>query len=364
MWFHFHVLSGLPAHFDVGNTRIDFSFLQGSGYLGVELFFFISGFVLFYPYAKHLFEAAAKPSVREFIYRRFIKIVPSYYLSILLIVVLGPLMFFPSHVTGHSILTHLAFLHNFFSSDVTGINIVYWSLPIEVQFYLIFPLLCIPFARWPVPTAIAMSATAVSYRFWSSGCCVTDHAFVRYQVPAFADFFALGMLCSYFFVKARSLRPSWSLRPEWATICVLVSATLIVLMLRDVFAPLSVAGGIGGDNRPDQLFYLAALIFAFTLSSLFASTWWRSALSNRVFVFFATISYNLYLYHFILASSLLGRLHFPPASTAIPQEDPHWQILFNVIGVVVVVAVAAAVTYFIERPLLRMKPRFLRSETP
>jgi peptidoglycan/LPS O-acetylase OafA/YrhL len=361
VWFHFHQLSGLPAHFDIGNTRIDFSFLQGSGYLGVELFFFISGFVLFYPYAKYVFEAAAKPTVREFIYRRFIKIVPSYYLSIVLVVALGPLMFFPSHVTDHSIVSHLAFVHNFFSSDVTGLNAVLWSLPIEVQFYLIFPLLCVAFVRWPVLTAIAMSAVAIAYRYWSTACCVTDHAFLRYQVPEFADFFALGMLCSYLYVKARAQKPLWALRPEWATMSVLVAGSLIVLMLRNVFAPLGPTGGLGA-NRPEQLFYLAVLIFWFSLSSLLASNWWRVFLSNRVLVFFATISYNLYLYHLILASSLLGRLHLPPASTANPQQDPHWQIMFNLIGAPIVIAVSAGVTYLFERPLLGLKPRFMRSE--
>ena len=359
MWFHFHLLTGLSAQFDIGNASIDFSFLARSGYLGVELFFFISGFVLFYPYAKHVFEAALKPSVREFAYRRFIKILPSYYLSLILIIALGPLMFFPSHVNVHSILTHITFTHNFYSSDVQGINAVYWSLPIEVQFYLVFPLVCVAFVRWPILTAVGMSAIAIGYRYWSTACCVTDHAFVRYQVPAFADVFALGMLCSYVYVKARAQKPRWSQRPEWATMSVLVAATLIILMLRNVFAPLAVTGGIGADNRPDQLFYLAILIFVFTLSSLLAATWWRRILSNWILVFFATISYNLYLYHLVLASSLLGRLHFPPASTVNPQDDPHWQLLFNVFGFAVVVAVAAAVTYAFERPLLKLKPLFL-----
>ena len=363
LWFHFHQLTGLPAHLDIGNTRLDFSFLEGSGYLGVELFFFISGFVLFYPYAKHIFEGASKPRLREFVYRRFIKIVPSYYLSLILVVALAPLLFFPSHINVHSIFTHLAFIHNFFSSDVTGINSVYWSLAIEVQFYLIFPLLALSFTRWPVLTAMGMAVVAYVYRFWSTSCCLTDHAFVRYQVPTYADFFALGMLCSYFYVKARAQRPLWSQRPEWATVCVFVCATLMVLLFRNVLAPLGPTWGIGAGNRPEELSYLALLIFAFTLSSLLAAEWWRRILSNRILLFFATISYNLYLYHLILASSLLGRLHFPPASTINPLDDPHWQILFCVIGVPVVVTIATAVTYLFERPLLRLKPRFLEQDT-
>jgi peptidoglycan/LPS O-acetylase OafA/YrhL len=362
LWFHFHQLTGLPAHFDIGNTRIDFSFLEGSGYLGVELFFFISGFVLFYPYAKFVFEGAVKPSVREFVYRRFIKIIPSYYLSLILVVAFAPILFFPSHINLHSIITHFIFTHNFYTSDVTGINSVYWSLAIEVQFYLVFPLLCLAFVRWPFITALGMAGIAYAYRSWSTACCLTDHAFARYQVPTYLDFFAVGMLCSYLYVKARAQKPAWSQRPEWATICVFITATLMVLLMRNVLAPLGPTWGIGAGNRPEELSYLAFLIFAFTLSSLLAAEWWRKFLSNQIFVFFATISYNLYLYHLILASSLLGRLHFPPASTANPLDDPHWQIVFCLFGVAVVVAVATAVTYLFERPLLRIEPRFLEHE--
>jgi peptidoglycan/LPS O-acetylase OafA/YrhL len=355
VWYHFFGLSFLSPAFDIGTMRVDFTFIPQSGYLGVELFFFLSGFVLFFPYARSLFFGSHQQTMGQYVYRRAVKIVPSYYLSLLLIVGLGPWLFFPANDEVHQVFTHLLFVNNFESSGTVAINAVYWSLPIEVQFYVVFPLLVLIFVRYPWMTTTTMSAIAIGYRFWSTACCTTTHAFARYQVPAFLDLFALGMLCAYVFVQIRAKSPTWSHRSDWATVIALVCLSLIVVLLRNLFVPYSPLVGPPA-NHPEYLFYLAVLIFGFALSTLFAAKPWRRFMRNRVLLYFAVISYNLYLYHLALASSLVARLRFPPFQGPHPPADPHWQVLFNIVAFITVVGVSSLITFVVERPLLRAKP--------
>lgn len=355
VWYHFYGLSQLAPVLDIGTMRLDFTFIPESGYLGVELFFFLSGFVLYYPYARSILSGAPAPTTAAYTYRRAIKILPSYYLSLILIVGLGPWLFFPSSDQLHQFLTHVAFVYNFDSNGIVAINAVYWSLAIEVQFYVIFPLICLVFARRPWVTAAVMTAIAIGYRFWSTSCCETAHAFARTQVPGFLDLYAAGMLCAYVYVKARSESPVWSRRPDWATVVALVFATLIIVLLRNIFVPFHPTVGPPA-NHPEYSSYLAVLLFGFSLSSLFATQVWQRLLANRVLLFFALISYNLYLYHLVLASSLVARLRFPPFLGAHPAADLGWQISFNLVALAIAVGVASLATFLVERPLLRMRP--------
>src|SRR3954469_4822380 len=59
--------------------------LLRNGYLGVDLFFLISGFLLVLPWARAAAGAGPKPAVRDFYARRIRRIVPAYYAQLLLL---------------------------------------------------------------------------------------------------------------------------------------------------------------------------------------------------------------------------------------------------------------------------------------
>jgi len=112
-------------------------YLLHHGHFGVQLFFIISGFVLALPFA-----AGKKPEMSSYFARRLTRLEPPYLLTLLLMY-LG-LVLFTSQTAGE-LLPRLAmsalYLHNLGYGEPSRINVVAWSLEIEVQFYLLAPLL-------------------------------------------------------------------------------------------------------------------------------------------------------------------------------------------------------------------------------
>jgi len=98
------------------------------------------------------------------------------------------------------------------------------------------------------------------------------------------------------------------------------------------------------------------ILFALGLGSLFALRAWRMTLANPAFVFLATISYNLYLWHQVVFR-WVATWPFIPHARGVTRGDPAWSWIVTACGFVVAVAIATLVTYVVERPLLRIDPR-------
>ncbi len=117
------------------------------GNCGVQLFFIISGFILALPFVEH-FLAAKKPvCLRKYYRRRVTRLVPPYVCNLLIAYAI-------QISTGHgtasglwpSFLASVFYVHNLAIGGMSLINGVAWSLEIEVQFYVLAPLLAVLFA--------------------------------------------------------------------------------------------------------------------------------------------------------------------------------------------------------------------------
>jgi peptidoglycan/LPS O-acetylase OafA/YrhL len=106
------------------------------GWIGVCLFFVLSGFVIHYSTL-----TSSRPfSTLEFYSRRFWRIYPPYAVALALFIYLK--VYF---VTRLSIITHILLLHDFSGQTFVLINPSMWSIATECQFYLVYPLII--FAR-------------------------------------------------------------------------------------------------------------------------------------------------------------------------------------------------------------------------
>ena len=121
------------------------------GWIGVPLFFVLSGFVIHYSFLRSApFDPAA------YFRRRFWRIYPAYFVALL---VFGTRPLLAGEWRDFTL--HALLLHNLFLGSLLSLNPSFWSLAVEAQFYALYPLLLATRARFGIRSAFA-GAVAVS----------------------------------------------------------------------------------------------------------------------------------------------------------------------------------------------------------
>ena len=359
VWLHVWQISWLRLDVQVLGWTLNFNHLAETGFMGVELFFFVSGFCLFYPYARARHEGRGFPSLRHYAYRRAIKILPSYWLAIALILLyVRPPWLWDLPALAWNLGSHLLFVHNLFHGTEAAINGVFWSLGVEVQFYLLFPLIAAAFGRWPLVTWGALCLTAFTWRNGVEAWHYHDFRFLLDQLPGYLDLFANGMLAAWLIVRLQASRAAAAWAPAF-TLAALGALVGIDRLARDLWV-----SRVGNpvwpfDWQVEHRFVLALAFLTLAVGASQALPRWRRLLAGPAMAFLSTISYNLYLWHQFIARELAYKWHLPPAATSDPHADPAWQLWFTLNAMGLAVAFAAAVTYGFERPLLKGGPAAL-----
>ncbi|MEP7168034.1 MAG: acyltransferase [Bacteroidota bacterium] len=138
----FHVLSK-----ELFSEKNIFHFFSNYGYVGLDMFFIISGFVI--PYSMYKGGYAYK-SFPKYLLKRIIRLEPPYLASILMILFLrfvsarlGGFDYSIDSIDWVQVALHFGYLNQYFGYE--PFNVVYWTLAIELQFYLLmgltFPLI-------------------------------------------------------------------------------------------------------------------------------------------------------------------------------------------------------------------------------
>jgi peptidoglycan/LPS O-acetylase OafA/YrhL len=282
-----------------------------NGYLGVDLFFLISGFLLALPWFVHARSGIAAPSAARFYARRIRRIVPAYYLQVLLLFTLVmPLLHGRTYwrsdlwVFLWNGIAHGLFLQN--STPLTasslGVNGALWTLAVEAQFYALLPLVAPLFVRAPLRMLAAGAAVSFAWNWaalhdlrplvdaqlalgahwhWSEA---TVRGLLALQLPAFAGHFALGIALGRGWLAWRERPPAaW---PSATTPLAAIGALALLYAALTGLAP--------GLARPAAALALGILLFAATLGRSTAS---RTLLGRGPLAFAGRVSYSAYLYH-------------------------------------------------------------------
>jgi peptidoglycan/LPS O-acetylase OafA/YrhL len=161
IWFHIY---RIPRDLHIWNpTTTTYPLLDSFlffGRYGVTLFFVLSGFLLFLPFAKALLFEQKWPSTRQFYSRRVFRILPAYYLALILIVLLFQHQYLqPQHWQELGLFV-VMFMD---SSQATfkQLNAPFWTLAIEWQYYLLLPWLVLGMRQvvWRVKQSYRLPAT-------------------------------------------------------------------------------------------------------------------------------------------------------------------------------------------------------------
>jgi peptidoglycan/LPS O-acetylase OafA/YrhL len=174
-----------------------------SGGRGVELFFVISGMVLGLPFARHYIAGTARrPSLPAYFLRRVTRLEPPYILNLL---IRFPLIPAAKGVSVSVALAHLAasmfYLHGVLYGQWPLVHPPSWSLEIEVQFYLLAPVLgFLLFARGPVIrrsafTAIILAGSVIQMLLPA----IVPRAHLT--IACYAQYFTLGLLLADLYVS-------------------------------------------------------------------------------------------------------------------------------------------------------------------
>jgi peptidoglycan/LPS O-acetylase OafA/YrhL len=198
----FSALSVMLFHFVcVSNNYLKSEFLMDVfdyGKLGVQVFFIISGFILFDSLFKSEYRLKNMPA---FILKRIIRIEPPYILSLVLIIFIAFIKFsLFGHgneitLTVNQIISHLGYVIPF--THFNWLSIVYWTLAIEFQFYFLLAILFPLFSK--------------KYSVYANICFLITCIILSNQLPEVELFkwfpiFLLGIMKAQFDHKVLTIR--------------------------------------------------------------------------------------------------------------------------------------------------------------
>lgn len=319
-------------------------FLSSYGWVGVDLFFVLSGFLI----TGILLDANPRESYfKNFYARRCLRIWPLYYAVLFLMFGLMPLL---RPVEAHIILERSSpwwayplFLQNFLiaiPTNASGPLGVTWSLAVEELFYVFWPL----FVRYLAPVRLKRIAMLVIFlspllRYFLSAqhVHIYSNPFCRLDGLMAGALLAL-LLRTEYFVPAKYLNLAW--------VALIVSAPLAY------FTELRHAGWL---TYSMSALGSAAVIY---LALFSPQVWLQSALRNRFLAFTGMISYGLYLLHKI-PYDLLRAAHY--------DKYPFFSFVFTLMAGYLL---AYASWNLLEKPFLKLKryfggdSRHPRAETP
>lgn len=359
-------------------SRVAGSMLAVVGNLGVVLFFVVSAFLLYRPFARAHAEGWPHPGVRRFLRRRALRILPAYWVALTLLAIFpGVVGVFTGDWWRFYLFTQLYF------EDSVGAGIPpAWTLCVEVTFYAALPLwaLAVRGVRlgggrraWLraelVPLAL-VAAVGVGVQVLARRLEIDR--LVGDSLLGQAPWFALGMaLAVYAVAVERGMREARPARLAAARpgLCWLLALGTWALLAEVQHAPGGLLGIVQRLSTPQpaaETVLLAALTGATVLlvlaPALFGSPAQgalRRALGTRPVVWLGVVSYAVYLYHLPVAQ-VLG-LRADPAHISATGLNLVERLPFAVTPLLflatlaVTCAVAAASYRWVELPFLRHK---------
>ncbi len=321
-----------------------------TGYMGVELLILLSGFLLYLPYA-----LAREDGVWAFYKKRALRILPSYWFCILVMLfafAIPERQYASNGAMVKDLLAHATFTHNLFEQTyfATPLNGAMWTLAVEVQFYILAPLICRCFRKRPLWTYLGMVAAAWAYR-----CLyvlrMEDSTYYLNRLVNLLDVYANGMLAAW--IYARLLRKNQ--RPHQAQAATLIGLIALAALIF-IAKQQSTIGGYEPSRRGQMTyrFVFSAFGGVFLIAGSRSIRWVRKAYSNQLIRFLSAVSLNFYIWHQVIAVRL-KQWHIPAYTGVDPQKNAGaaWQNQYTLLCFLIAFLFAVAVTYLIERPIAK-----------
>lgn len=315
----YHIILFVSIKFNISFTNYFFiPFLNGAQ--GVQVFFVISGFILTMPFAFKI-PNGQKIDLKSYFYRRLTRLEPPYIISLLfffcILIITKRNTFFELF---DNLIASIFYIHNIVFGKGSDINTVAWSLEVEIQFYILVPLLALLF-KFPKKTrrvifiTICIISLFLNFKF---------HFYFR-TILAQAHYFILGMILADLYVskdipKLKSSFFGW------------LGLLIILFINRE------------SSNLNELLFIFGCLIlFLFVL----ANDYWKRIFATKSISLIGGMCYSIYLLHYPIIS-FFGTYF----STIYLPKNQFDFIFYFIVLVPVILAVSTVYYLLIEKPCM------------
>ena len=322
--------------------------LRAQLWVGVQLFFALSGFLI----TGILFDTLGTENYfRTFFGRRCLRIFPLYYGFLGALLLLTPWLHLNWQGHAWRLLTYtpnIPFLHDWNENPSRYINLIhFWSLAVEEQFYLLWPLLIFFLRSWRriFTATLVGSALALAIR---TAMALAGRWPMNHALPACLDALLLGG-CLAMLVRSRHRERVL----RWATPVFFATASIAI------YQALTQKNYVWESN-----FYLTTIgltVIALAATSLIAACLRSGSVAQRTFAtpslrFFGRYSYGLYVYHFSLYATAQTLL--VPRLLARHAAAPVMRLTVGLTAFAVSVLVSVLSYHLYEKRFLRWKRFF------
>ncbi|MBP6365882.1 MAG: acyltransferase [Nitrosomonas sp.] len=313
--FHHYSLNGFAANFQTIAPYPLLSSLFRYGYLGVDLFFMISGFVILM--------TASSGSLRHFVLSRLVRLYPAFWICCTITFVAILTIGSPDYIATFSqYLVNMSMLSGFM--DVESIDSAYWSLFVELKFYALVAIVLLLGRVQQIESL---------FIFW----LVATVALVIY--PMFHLRFVLLDDYSANFIAGATFFFIWSRGMTWVRGLVIVAAWLCALYQSTVDVH-EFEIRIRNDLSP---FVIAAIVSAFFVIMGMVACKQTGVIGRANWLWLGAITYPLYLLH-----QGLGFMIYNVAYTKINAHILFWSLVIGMLLLAFLIHIA------VERPVAKL----------
>jgi len=324
--------------------------------IGVAVFFVISGFLLYRPFAAAHLSGRPGPAIRPYLKRRILRIVPAYWVAL-------AISAYVLHTTGRpldnlaAIIVYFGFLQIYFSHYILGGISAAWTLCVEMTFYAFLPIYGAILAaarRRPLQTQVvglvSLFAISLAWKIAIYAHPTTQQTGAGTWLPAELDLFALGMalaVANVWWAQHES-EPEWLSRPWFPAACWGGALASFILVSSIGLPRVPLYTEHLGSALAKQWLY-GAFGVLLVLPAVFGPQdrgWVRALLRSRPFVAVGMVSYGIYLWHEPWILKVIQWSHRPLF------DQSFWWMT----GIVAVLtaACAAASWWLVEQPFQRL----------
>ena len=356
VWYHFWQQSWLMPIW--GDFNVDW--IPRNGSILVDMMILLSGFCLFLPHAKEMVYGDKALGAGLFYKKRAARIAPSYFVCIFLVLFCFAIPlneYATSQDMWKDLIPHMFFTHNLFpaSTQFSKLNGALWTVGVEVQLYLLFPLIAGLFKKKPLLTYAGMFAIGwISCTYISNNFDTLNQSVYLNHTLTFFGVFANGMLGAWAYMSMTKNRKRTKAEEALFLLLTIVGLWLFKLACEDRMRYENMT-----KWQVDRRFLLSLLFLFILFSIIMSGRYLRWLFGNKVMKFLAGISFNLYICHQFISVRLKEfRIPYwegdtPPNITG----DKKWMWTYMILCIVVSFAVAIIMTYAVEKPLAKLVMR-------